>query len=437
MAAVAPPAAQAAAGSKRRVLLRLDDGSLIGDSTILLNTQEGGAVLLEPSNAARVARAGQPELERLDRLLEFYRNKYPNAYQIPKSQVRNHNPYREEGQRALKRQKSLPNGDPVLGLGLGLGSPTGAMPPGPAGYAAPSAADGDWVRKCWGVLQAIYSDIGPKEFCYNLPAKEVFYKTVSETFPGVAPQYYAIVRSPITFRDIEGRLGGGAYEGAQQFADDLRLLFDNAVTFTPTPTDPVHRLAIRLRGRFEEAWAGTGLCQEARGRRSNAGVARERFEHSTYDAAAPPQRKTASKQRDDFYRAASHEVSSYQEAQAPELPPDVMTDVANSIGELSEDHMTAALDLLNAECKVTNEEGEMELDFEYITYDALMRVDAYIREVQGLPPRPRPAPPSAPASYGGGSGGGAAGGRGGKKRGVQFDDTEDDDDYEEDDSDSD
>lgn len=80
----------------RKLLLRLDDGSLIGDSSVLLNTPEGGAVLLEPSNAARVARAGQAELERLDRLLEVFRNKYPNTYSIPKSQVRNHNPYREE-----------------------------------------------------------------------------------------------------------------------------------------------------------------------------------------------------------------------------------------------------------------------------------------------------------------------------------------------------
>jgi hypothetical protein len=77
-------------------LLRLDDGSLIGDSSILLNTEGGGAVLLEAQDAAKVARAGQPELERLDRLVNYFRNKYPHAYMIPKSQVRNHNPYREE-----------------------------------------------------------------------------------------------------------------------------------------------------------------------------------------------------------------------------------------------------------------------------------------------------------------------------------------------------
>lgn len=53
-------------------------------------------MLLEPSNAARVARAGQAELDRLDKLLSVFRNKYPNAYLIPKSQIRNHNPYREE-----------------------------------------------------------------------------------------------------------------------------------------------------------------------------------------------------------------------------------------------------------------------------------------------------------------------------------------------------
>ncbi|KAI8477214.1 MAG: hypothetical protein J3K34DRAFT_515886 [Monoraphidium minutum] len=447
--------------------------TLIGDSTILLNTTEGGAVLLEPSNAARVARAGQAELERLDRLLGVFRNSYPNAYLIPKSQLRNHNPYREEGQRALKRQKSLPNGDPALGSpGGGGGGGMGGLPGmggaapgmgGGGGYAVAVAGE-DWVRKCWGVLNAIYADIGPKEYCYNLPAKEVFYKTVTETFPGIAQQYYSTVRNPITFRDIERRLQGGQLDGPQAFADDLRLLFDNAAMFTPNPTDPVHRLAARLRGRFEEAWAGTGFCNEARGRRSNAGVARERFEHSLYEQAPPPQRKDNSKQRqarggrgagggrrcdsgafaaapqalvglspfgDDLYRAASHEVSSYQEAAAPELPADVMQDVANSIGELAEEHMQAALDLLNDACKVTNEEtGEMELDFEFITFDALMKVDTYIREVQGLPPRP---PPPAPVPGAPGAGGL---GRSGRKRGVQFDDTSEDEDYEEDDSDS-
>jgi hypothetical protein len=124
-----------------------------------------------------------------------------------------------QGQRALKRQKSLPNGDPS---GL-LGSPPGGG--GAGGYAgvpggaAAGAGDGDWMRKCYGVLNAIYSDIGPKEFCYNLPAKDVFYKTVSETFPGIAPQYYSVVRNPVTFRDIETRLKNGAYDGPQTFAD--------------------------------------------------------------------------------------------------------------------------------------------------------------------------------------------------------------------------
>ena len=97
MAAVAPaPQQPPGEQGKRKVLLRLDDGSLIGDRSILLNTAEGGAVLLEPSNAARVARAGQAELERLDRLLDVFRDKYPNAYSIPKSTIRNHTPYREE-----------------------------------------------------------------------------------------------------------------------------------------------------------------------------------------------------------------------------------------------------------------------------------------------------------------------------------------------------
>jgi hypothetical protein len=135
-----------------------------------------------------------------------------------------HRPSPRQGQRALKRQKSLPNGDPAFGSPTG-GPPPGGYPGGSAlaahgGHAAyTNAADGNWEGKCWGVLNAIYSDIGPKEFCYNLPAKEVFFKTVSETFPGVAPQYYSIVRNPITFRDIEARLTKHEYESAQHFAD--------------------------------------------------------------------------------------------------------------------------------------------------------------------------------------------------------------------------
>ena len=316
-----PPPAAAPAAPRRKLLLRLDDGSLIGDSTVLLNTPEGGAVLLEPQNAARVARAGQPELDRLERLLEEFRGRYPTAYKLPKSLVRNHNPYREEvrsraappeglgpqggsgngggrgggplgaaaaaaarpparrrpaqrrararalpaarrsraavrrrrrrrcdpaarpppaappsrparprpqGQRALKRQKSLPNGDPLLG------SPPGALPPGGA-YAPAAGAGGgayggplpygsggggdDWARRCAGVLHAIYSDLGPKEFCYNLPAKDIFYRSVRETFPGIAAAYEAAVRHPITFRDIEQRLAGNQYDGPQAFAD--------------------------------------------------------------------------------------------------------------------------------------------------------------------------------------------------------------------------
>jgi hypothetical protein len=61
------------------------------------------------------------------------------------------------------------------------------------------------------------------------------------------------------------------------------------------------------------------------------------------------------------------------------------------------------------------------------------KVDAFIREVQGLPPRPPPPAPPPPPHAGGPPPGGRPAAR---KRGVQFDDSDDfDEDYEDSESD--
>ena len=61
--------------------------------------------------------------------------------------------------------------------------------------------------------------------------------------------------------------------------------------------------------------------------------------------------------------------------------------------------LTAALNLFNEGVVNPTPDGEVELDFGAVTMEALIRVDTYIRQQKGLPPREYPsATPAAAAA---------------------------------------
>jgi hypothetical protein len=77
-----------------------------------------------------------------------------------------------------------------------------------------------------------------------------------------------------------------------------------------------------------------------------------------------------------------------QQQQEEEIVPhDVLTEVAGAIPTLEPEQLEHAVGLLNEGVVVVAPDGETELDFARITRASLMAVDAYIRSVQGLPPR--------------------------------------------------
>ncbi|KAF8072575.1 poc1a [Scenedesmus sp. PABB004] len=440
--AMAEVAAAPAAASRKRISLRLDDGSLIGSVESLLGNGGCGTVLLGFEAACRTGRAGKADLERLDKLISAFQARVSGFHAIPRSELKARNPYtqdvraraprgargdvpgpgpaadgaaapcaapRRRGgptspramllpprtaaaaaaqvQRAIKRQRSLANGE---------------VPPfaSPEHLATPGGGGGDFGGKCMEVLQRVLGACGSIGMVYHLPARDVFYRPVSETFPGIADQYYRLITRPMTFRTIEERLRAGAYAGAQEFADDMRLVFDNCKTFNPLPNDPVRIACLRLSEVFEQQWVATGLCAEsARARRTNAGVAAPKFEPEDFDPA--PHRA-----RDGLGRLQSHEVSSYREEEVEQhaIPEDVLQEVAAALPELGPDNLQVALGKFNEGVVSYDEEGEVELDLEKVDYASLMDVDAYIRQVNGLPPREMPA-----RGGGGGGGGGAAG----------------------------
>jgi hypothetical protein len=81
-------------------VLRLDDGSLIGPVETLLPGTGGhggpGAVLLDFEAACRTGRAGKSELERLDRLIQDFQARVSNIHSIPRSELKQRNPYTQD-----------------------------------------------------------------------------------------------------------------------------------------------------------------------------------------------------------------------------------------------------------------------------------------------------------------------------------------------------
>jgi len=84
---------------KRKLVLRLDDGSLIGPVETLLGTASHGgpgAVLLDFEAACRTGRAGKNELDRLDRLIQDFQARVSGFHSIPRNELKQRNPYTQD-----------------------------------------------------------------------------------------------------------------------------------------------------------------------------------------------------------------------------------------------------------------------------------------------------------------------------------------------------
>ncbi|KAL0697851.1 hypothetical protein Bca4012_053973 [Brassica carinata] len=65
--------------------------------------------------------------------------------------------------------------------------------------------------------------------------------------------YHTIVKEPMDLGTVKGKLGDGLYDSPLDFAEDVRLTFNNAVLYNPVGHE-VHSMAKFLLNMFEEKW---------------------------------------------------------------------------------------------------------------------------------------------------------------------------------------
>lgn len=340
---------------KKRVCLRLDDGSVIEENV------NGSVEILKVERAFQLGRVSEADVQRLESLLDHARTLLPHGYALP-ARV---NP--EADGPVAKRQRT---------------SPVHAIPNGSA-YPPDSV---DFYPACRKALAEVFRDLEKRK------VKEMFYLPVDRN---VEKSYYVVIQQPMFLRDIETRLENEEYSSPQDFYEEVSQVWKNCKIFNP-PQHWLHKLARSLEDRWEQTWAASGLASDThRARRTTAGVAANKFDPANFEHAAPSKTRSSKggqkgdkRPKDELGRSKSHEVTSLGGPRP--VPSQLITQLAADIEALQEREMdnelSATVDLLNPEAKQTNTEGEMELDLSSLNYEAAVRVDGYLAGVLGRPP---------------------------------------------------
>lgn len=68
------------------------------------------------------------------------------------------------------------------------------------------------------------------------------------------PDYRRIIKHPMDLQTVRERMEDGVYESPDSFAEDMRLIFRNAITYNADPKNPVHLAAKDSSNRFEQRY---------------------------------------------------------------------------------------------------------------------------------------------------------------------------------------
>lgn len=83
--------------------------------------------------------------------------------------------------------------------------------------------------------------------------------------------YHYFIKKPMDLGTIKNKLDKRGYNSLEQFASDVRLTFDNAMTYNP-PGNDVHQMAKGLLNLFEKSWnvISSKMEKQDKGRQPNA-----------------------------------------------------------------------------------------------------------------------------------------------------------------------
>lgn len=358
---------------QRRVLLRLDGGSIVGQRASFFSDGSAGVILLSVEQAATLGRVSQKEVERLQRLISLTSSSpAPLDRALPNGSAGPQHVHETEAELCLP-----PNKRQRFTAGAGTTANGGHHHPSSPSHTSKDLNKPDWLSKCSELLRETKKELGQEASWFQHPVDCNMYK-----------EYRKVVSHPMAFADIEHKIAKGLYQGPQDFAEDVRLVWKNCKLFNGVD-QPVGKIGLKGEAIFERLWSASGFCADAgRTKRLTAGVAAEKFDPDEYEA--PPSKtksvskgpKSGSKNKNGLSRTKSHEVTSGHRGGQHTIPAARLSVVAELLQTLEPPNLENAVALINEEAKGVGEDGDLELDFEQIKPESFAKLDKFLRALQ-------------------------------------------------------
>lgn len=126
----------------------------------------------------------------------------------------------------------------------------------------------------------------------------VFNKPVDTVHLGLH-DYFDIIKNPMDLGTVKSRLSNNWYKSPKEFAEDVRLTFQNAMTYNPKGQD-VHVMAEELLKIFEDKWAAMEeeyMHEMMHGQDSEVGLPTPKSKKAPPVVMEPPEMRTLSRSK--------------------------------------------------------------------------------------------------------------------------------------------
>lgn len=336
-----------------RIILRLDDGSIIASRHSLYGDSSSDAVRLTYEEAAELGHGGNDQTKRLQGLIA--------------SAGQNGDPS-HEGYPAVKKQRN----EPVV--------PTKSTSTGG------DLQNKNWLEKCKDILSSLV------EFLPNTPTpyRDTFYFPVD---PKVVPGYAKMVKKPMWLQKVEQRIAGKHYQNPVEVYQDVKLVWKNCEVYNKG--NPYGETGKSADAFFEEKWSASGLGDDTtRSKRATAGVAAAKFDPETFENQPKPKASSMSKQKSGkgTDKSQSHEVTSGPKTSEVKFVSEARkAEIAAELSNLSDTaQLEEAMKIVPSNFLIQDSEsGELELDFESLDQETLYLLGKYLLSLQHpLPTQP-------------------------------------------------
>lgn len=369
----------------QRVLLRLDDGQMLGSAGILgvAGVSSDSATVLDIDAAFKAGRLPATLVQKLEGILHQFAEKVLGSSSYHLRTV--NNVIREQ---AIETQRSIAT---PRANGHAYADP----PESPAGTAIAESewAVGEFEQTCVNLLRQELNPLFGAEIIY-------FNRPVDLKY---VPDYYKVIKKD-SARDLgtmTDKLQAHQYTSPQDFYDDMQLFFGNIILYNGSAT-PFGQLGERVRRVFERKWAATPFGPSTRTRRATAGIAPTKYEANDAPQpdkqaggrpssgkggggagpAARPARapKRAADGGGGGGRPTKQQKSAPAAAPRGPMPRARMQQLAQVLGELEGNELNGVLQIIRESADLPDN-GEIELDFDTLSQDTLWQLDSYLQTI--------------------------------------------------------